>query len=425
MQLEPITEASRRKVLFILFLVNVVNYMDRMTLAVVSQSIKEDMGLSDTQLGMLTGFAFAAFYAFMGLPIARWADRGIRKNIISIALTVWSSLTLLTSVVQNYSQLLFARFCVGVGEAGCIPTSHSLLSDYFPKERRASALAIFSSGMTIGVAAGFSIGGWFEELYGWRMAFLLLGIPGLLLAAVTYFMVKEPVRGQSDGIVSAAPHTVATAFRFICKSRSYLHILSGSIFGMFTIYGIIQWAPPFFIRLHGLSTAQVGSWFGLAYGGGQLIGILCGGRLANVLMIRDERWLVWLSAIAYISCAPAFITALLLPTPHAAFVFIAIGSAMFGVAIGPQMAAMMSVVPPNMRATASAMAMFSISMLGIGLAPLMIGYTSDLLHPAYGDNALRYAMIGTAFVAVFAGCSFLLAAKSLRADMQPHTLEQG
>ncbi len=418
MQPNQVTDSNMRYVLVILFLINTVNYMDRMILAVLSQSIKEDMGLSDAQLGLLTGFAFAVFYAVMGLPIARWADRGIRKNIITLAMTLWSAMTILTSLAQTFTHLLIARFSVGIGEAGCIPTAHSLISDCFPKEQRAFALAIFSTGMTVGVAAGFSIGGWVGETYGWRSAFLLLGLPGLILAVITYFMLKEPERGQHDGNVDVAPTNVSEVFRFILQNRSYLHILSGSIFGMFMIYGIIQWAPPFFIRLHHLTTSQVGAWFGLAYGGGQFIGMLIGGKLANVLILRDERWLVWITAIAYIGCAPIFIIALSVPEPNMAFVFISIGSALFGVAVGPQMAAMMSVMPPNMRATASAIGMFSISMLGIGLAPLLIGYTSDLLNPVYGDNALRYAMIGTAFVAVLAGSNFLFAAKSIEADMR-------
>lgn len=420
MKSESFTASSLRYALVILFLINTVNYMDRMILAVLSQSIKEDMDLSDAQLGLLTGTAFALFYAVMGLPIARWADRGVRKNIITLAMTVWSAMTLLTSFAQSFRSLLVARFCVGIGEAGCIPTAHSMISDLYPKEKRALALAIFSTGMTVGVAAGFSIGGWLGQTYGWRTAFFVLGLPGLLLAFITYFTLIEPKRGQHDGIANVPPGNAAEVFHYIRQNKSYLNILAGSIFGMFMIYGIIQWAPAFFIRLHGMTTAQVGVWFGFSYGGGQFIGMLVGGKLANYLMIKDERWIVWISGIAYIACAPVFILALLMPDTNAAFVFIFLGSGLFGVAIGPQMAAMMSVMPPNMRATASAIGMFSISLLGIGLAPLVIGYASDLLSPIYGDNALRYAMIGTAFVAILAGCNFLLAARSVRSDMKLH-----
>lgn len=420
MKSESFTASNLRYALVILFLINTVNYMDRMILAVLSQSIKEDMGLSDTQLGLLTGTAFALFYAVMGLPIARWADRGVRKNIMTLAMTVWSGMTLLTSFAQSYTSLLVARFCVGIGEAGCIPTAHSMISDLYPKEKRALALAIFSTGMTVGVAAGFSIGGWIGQTYGWRTAFFVLGLPGLLLAVITYFTLIEPKRGQHDGMANVQPGNAAEVFHYIRQNKSYLNILAGSIFGMFMIYGIIQWAPAFFIRLHGMTTAQVGVWFGFAYGGGQFIGMLVGGQFANYLMIKDERWIVWISGIAYIACAPVFILALLMPDKNTAFVFIFLGSGLFGVAIGPQMAAMMSVMPPNMRATASAIAMFSISLLGIGLAPLVIGYASDLLSPVYGDNALRYAMIGTAFVAILAGYNFLLAARSVRSDMRLH-----
>ena len=264
-------KSYRNYALFILMSAYVFNFIDRQILSILQEPIKSELNLSDTQLGLLTGFAFAMFYVVMGLPVARWADHGIRRNIIALSVTVWSFFTAISGLVTSYTQLLLVRIGVGVGEAGCSPPSHSLISDIFPRQERATAIGIYTVGVNIGILLGFLIGGWINEFFGWRAAFFAVGLPGVLLALIIRFTLKEPRRGRVDHRPTSDTETVPSlgeVFRLLWGLRTFRHMALAAGLIAFAGYALLNWLPSFFIRVHGLSTGTVGTWFAMILGVG-------------------------------------------------------------------------------------------------------------------------------------------------------------
>jgi predicted MFS family arabinose efflux permease len=247
-----------------LFLINVVNYVDRQILSILLQSIKEDLKLSDSQLGWLTGFAFALFYAVFGIPLARLADRGSRRRIIMVSLAAWSAMTALCGFAQNFVQLMLARIGVAVGEAGASPPTHSMLADLYPHGKRAVALAIYSCGVPVGILVGLAAGGWINEAFDWRTAFFVVGLPGILLAVVFGLVVREPTRSYS--VAKEDRPSIRMVFSHLWKMKAYRDLIIAATIQAFTAYGITQWMPSFFIRTYGLGTAEVGLYLGLTIG---------------------------------------------------------------------------------------------------------------------------------------------------------------
>ncbi|MGE3464546.1 MAG: spinster family MFS transporter, partial [Pseudomonadales bacterium] len=295
----------RTYALSVLVVVYTFNFIDRQILSILLEPIKQDLGLSDTQLGLLTGFAFALFYATLGIPIARWADQHNRRNLIAAALAVWSAMTALSGFAMNFWHLLIARIGVGVGEAGCSPPAHAMISDYYPPEKRASALGIYSLGIPVGILFGFVAGGWMNEFFGWRAAFFVVGIPGLLLALIVRFTVREPARGMAEGRqdTSEMP-TVKETFALLWRKRAFRHMAFGGALTAFVGYGVVNWVPAFFIRSHGMGTGEIGTWLGLILGIPGGIGIAWGGFLADRLGARDTRWYLRLVAVALALAVP-------------------------------------------------------------------------------------------------------------------------
>ena len=382
----------RAYVLLVLTGVYTFNFIDRQILVILQQSIKSDLGLSDTQLGLLTGFAFALFYVTMGIPIARLADRSNRKNIIALALAVWSAMTAISGFVQNYWQLLLARIGVGIGEAGGSPPAHSIISDYFPAEKRATALAIYSIGIYIGILFGYLFGGWIDQYFGWRTAFLVIGIPGIIYALLVLFTVKEPVRGQLDiHTHNKNPLELKEVTRLLLSYKTFIYLSFAAGLTAFGSYGVGNFSPPFLYRVHELDSATIGTWLSFTTGIGGGLGTFAGGYLADRLGRQDVRWYCWISVIAGIlKFIPGTIFFFL---DHTLTVLIATFFSTFltGIYLGPTIAVIHNLVIAKMRAFASAILFFVLNLVGLGFGPLVIGMISDWLEPVYGSTSLRWA----------------------------------
>lgn len=406
-------------VLLILTLANVINYMDRFALSVLAVPIKNELGLSDTQIGILTGFAFAFFYALFGIPLARIADRGSRRLLLTVCLALWSVMTMLCGVVNSYWQMLLTRMGVGVGEAGCVPTSHSLLGDYYPPLKRAYVIGIFQSGTGLGLLLGVLLSGMLAQPLGWRWTFIMLGIPGILLALLILVYLREPARGWAEP-APATDHSSTPPFTQVLKvligRPAYMQLVLGYSLGLFGAYAILQWTPAFLSRSHGLSLDQIGLWYGMAVGLGLFTGTVMGAVAARLLVRRDRRWEVWIPGCAYLLCVPVYAAAFLVySTIHSiALLFVATLIASSG--IGPGLASIQTVTEPRIRATAIALGMFVTSVIGQGGGPFVVGVISDAWEASFQAHSLRFALILSLCSMAWGSVHFYLASRSLLRD---------
>jgi len=420
-----LSPAYRSYALGLLVVVNVFNFLDRQILSILLEPIKRDLRLSDTALGFLTGIAFALFYTFAGIPIARWADHGVRRSIIALGLTVWSGMTALTGLAQTFTQLALARVGVGIGEATCSPPAHSLLSDYFPPERRATALSILALGIPIGIMIGYLAGGWVNQFFGWRMAFFVVGLPGLALAGVVRLTLREPSRGYSEGLQAGEPtptESLREVLRFLWGLRSFRHLSLAASLHAFCGYGALAFVPAFMIRVHGMTnTAELGAWLGLITGIFAGIGTFLGGTLSDRFAGKrqDARWYLWLPAGATLLGVPFTFLFYLWPEGRTALLLSIPGSILGPMWLGPTAAMTQGLVKLRMRATTSAILLFIINLIGLGLGPQTVGLASDLLTPFYGREAIRYALLSIVVTgSVWAALHYFAAARTLREDLQ-------
>ncbi|MEL0093857.1 MAG: MFS transporter, partial [Pseudomonadales bacterium] len=410
--------AVRNYALSVLVVVYTFNFIDRQILSILLEPIKQDLGLSDSALGMLTGFAFALFYATLGIPIARFADRGNRRNLIALALTIWSGMTALSGLAQNFWHLLLARIGVGVGEAGCSPPAHSMIADYFPAENRATALGIYSLGIPFGILFGFIAGGWLNEFFGWRVAFFVVGIPGVLLALLVRYTLREPPRGMAEGRVAEVEQpTVMETFRFLWSKRSFRHMAVGGGLTAFVGYGVVTWVPSFLIRSYGMSTGDVGTYLGLILGIPGGIGIALGGYLADRYGARDTRWYLWVVAVALIACVPLSFGVYLSATAFASLIFLIIPILLGNFYQATTFSQTQGLVSLRMRSVAAAVLLFILNIIGLGAGPQAVGILSDVLQPQYGDESLRYALLILSLVNVWSAYHYYLAGKYLKDDL--------
>lgn len=414
----PVSTAYRRYVLVLLTLVYALNFIDRQILVILQESIKVDMDLSDSQLGLLTGFAFAIFYVSVGIPIARWADVGNRRNIVSLAIAVWSGMTALSGFTQNFWQLLMARIGVGVGEAGGSPPSHSMISDYYPVEQRGSALSFYSTGVYLGILFGFLIGGWINSEFGWRTAFFVVGVPGFLVALLVRFTIREPVRGGLEGRALEVPATFGETLRTLKSFGSFKLFAVAAGLNAFSSYGIGNFTPSFLIRSHGFSSLEVGTSLALITGIGGALGTYMGGVLADRYGAKDKRWYLWISGIPAACSVPLMFTAVFIGDPRLVLGFLFFATMLGAFYLGPTIAISHTLVSPSMRAMASAILFFILNLIGLGLGPLVVGMLSDFLTPSYGSEALRYALGIVSFVNLISAAFFFLAARKLLADLK-------
>jgi predicted MFS family arabinose efflux permease len=414
--------ASRRASYYTLGILTVVysfNFIDRQLLAILQEAIKADLSLSDAQLGLLTGFAFAVFYVTAGIPIARWADRSNRRNIVALSLFIWSFMTAISGLVQNYLQLLLARIGVGIGEAGGSPPSHSIISDIFPAEQRAGAIGFYSTGINIGILFGFLAGGWLNEFFGWRVAFLVVGAPGILLAVIVRMTIAEPVRGQAEKKqASEAQVPFKSVLELLWSRRSFRFMAAGAALNAFAGYSTANWTASFMIRSHGMSTGELGTWLAMIMGVCGAIGVFFGGVLADRLAVRDKRWYMWLTACSCLVPVPFMVFVYLVDSPYVALTLSMIPGLMFNVYVANSIACTHGLVGLRMRATASAILFFILNIFGLGAGPWSVGLLSDFLEPSLGVESLRYAMLYLLPVALtLSGLCFILASRNLRQDL--------
>ncbi len=422
-QSAPPSKSYRRYVLLLLTLVYALNFVDRQILVILSESIKVDMELSDSQLGLLTGFAFAIFYVSMGIPIARWADRGNRRNIITLAITIWSGMTALSGLTQNYWQLLMARIGVGIGEAGGSPPAHSIISDYYPVKERGRAMSIYSTGVYIGVLLGFLVGGWINHTYGWRMAFFVVGIPGFVMALLLRYTLREPIRGQMDTAPMEATRPLSQTLNILWKLKSFRWFTLGAALTAFTSYGIGNFLPSFLIRSHEFDSMQVGIALAGTTALGGAIGTFLGGMFADKLGQKDMRWYLWISAIPALLAVPFTLSALFSDHTQLMLVGLFCSATLGAFYLGPTIAISHTLVSASMRAMASAVLFFVLNLIGLGLGPLFVGLISDALAPTLGDDSLRYALAIASCMGVLSAICFMLASRHLLKDLneRPHT----
>ena len=406
-------------VVTILTIVYTFNFIDRQILVILQEPIKAELGLSDTQLGLLTGLAFAALYVVLGIPIARYADLNNRKNVVSASLAVWSIFTALSGAASNFLQLLLTRIGVGVGEAGGSPPSHSIISDYFPPEKRATALSIYSMGVYFGILMGFVAGGLIAKAYGWRVAFYAMGIPGVLFSLVLYFTVKEPIKGQFDKKSSdEANLSLGHVIKILLKKKTLVYLALGTGFHTFITYGVGNFIPSFMQRVHGIDIAHAGIILGLTTGIGGAIGTFLGGYLGDKMRHRDLRWYLWIPILAgIINFIPSFVLFFSSNGQLALWITFAT-SLLTAVYLGPTLAIVHNLVDAKMRAFASSILFFVLNLIGLGFGPLTIGLVSDALTPKYGDLSLRYAFLTSFIAGAISLTLFILASRSLKEDFE-------
>lgn len=411
---------ARYYALVVLTIVYAFNFIDRQLLAILQESVKAELDLSDGQLGLLAGFAFAMFYVSAGIPIARFADRSNRRNIVAAAVFTWSFMTAISGSVQNYFQLLLARIGVGIGEAGGSPPSHSIISDIFPPEKRASALGFYSMGVSFGILFGFLFGGWLNEYLGWRWAFVIVGLPGILLAFIVRFTMAEPIRGLADNqaVVEEAPPFL-DVLKGLWQRRSFRHMAFGASLNAFCGYSISSWSASFMIRTHGMSTGELGTWLALITGLGGAVGVFFGGMLADALAPKDKRWYMWVPTIAGAVMVPFIALAYLAPGPYMALALMVVPGVLSNVYLGNTIATTHNLVSLRSRALSSAILFLILNIIGLGMGPTFIGMLSDALQPQYADDSLRWAMFYVLpAIMAWSTLHFFIAAKHLRGDLE-------
>ena len=405
----------------LLTLIYTANYVDRQIVAILLQPIKEEMLLSDTQLGLLSGLAFAIFYATLGIPIAYMADRYSRKKIIISALTLFSIMTYVCGLAQNYTQLLLARIGVGVGEAGTSPPSHAMISDMYEPSERAGPLAIFALGINIGLFIAFLGGGYIAQHYGWRAAFQLVALPGLAIAVLAIFTLRDPPRGMSDktsdAVASAKAPSLKDVSLHMWRTKSIRQLTIATTLIITIGYGGIAWIPSYLHRIHGMSSAEIGYTLAFIIGIGGGLGTAIGGAVADRLGKKDVRCNVWIIMITAICTMPFSIAAYLSDSAFWAIILMIPPVSVGALYFGPSLAMLHTLVRPDMRSSASAITLFINNIIGLGIGPLAIGLISDGLTPTYGDKALPYAMSLMALITLWAFVHFWFAARSLTQDI--------
>ena len=403
------------RVLAILLLAYIFNFIDRQIIGVLAIPIKAELALSDTQLSLMGGIAFALFYSGLAIPIAWLADRKSRVNIIAVSVAFWSLFTALCGLAQNFWHLFLARMGVGIGEAGGVAPSYALVSDYFPKEKRARALALFSLGIPIGSALGVFFGGWIASNIDWRSAFLIVGLAGLPAALLVKIGIREPVRGgfdTSDGQASEPAPPFPTVAATLARTPSFWLLSFGAASGSILGYGLIFWLPSFFSRSFDLELSEVGWFYGSIVLIGGMAGTWLGGWLGDRTGPDRPATYALVPAICFMIAAPVFAVGLFAPSLAIGWILFAIGQMLALAWLGPVIAAVQHIVPPNMRATASASFLFINNLIGIGFGIFFLGFMSDAMTASYGDDSLRYSILyGLAFYLLSSILYFLAAGR--------------
>jgi predicted MFS family arabinose efflux permease len=416
-------------VLGVLLLVHILNFVDRNILAIVAGDIKQEMQLSDTQLGILLGPAFATFYSLAGIPIARLADLTSRRNVIAVGLVCWSLMTAASGLARSFWQIALARFGVSVGEAAGTPPSHAILSEVFPPERRATALAIYGIGIYFGMMFGFAGGGWVRDHFDWRTAFFAGGALGIPLALLLVTTVKEPPRQAPEGraqrggaerspaVESDHMPSLREVMSTLLGKRAFRFLLAAACCQALLGYAVLSWGAQFLIRVHGLSATEVGAAFGGIGGVAGALGIVIGGRIADRLGARDVRWHAWFSALVSLAAFPFAVIFLLAPSAFVSLAAFAPFYFLNNMYVGSLWSLTQGLVTPRMRATAAATQLAVLNFAGLFVGPLVVGALNDALAPSLGAGAIRYSLLVMAVTGASAAFFFRRCGHTLREDL--------
>ena len=432
---DPYPSLYTRYVLFMVLLTMIFSNIDRTILSILVEPIKQEFKLTDTQIGLLLGPAFAVVYTLLCLPLGRYADTtGVRRNIVAYSLFVWSLFTCGTAYVSSYVQLFVMRMGVGVGEAGGTSPSVSMLSDYLTPAKRARGISVVSIGAVLGMGIGMVLGGWVSERYGWRNAFLAAGIPGVVLALVYRFTIQEPRRGGSEGRQASSANFWPN-LRTLLGTRTYQFILAANAFSLFASMGRNLWEPAFLMRTYHMGPFEAGSWYFLTAPVPSMIGIFLGGYFADRLGARDTRWFLWVPALGQLVSVPllvvfllwpetdlipmpAFMVAAGLPSMPVALVWGLFGSVIGGAYTAPFMSTIQGVSPLRMRAFASAISTLVTTLVGLAAGPLLVGVIADGFTARFGDDALRYSLLVPTLTPLIATVICLFGARFVGADLE-------
>ncbi|WP_460551154.1 spinster family MFS transporter [Ferruginibacter profundus] len=407
------TKQYKYLVLVLLTCMHCLSVVDRQILVILQESIKKDLHLTDTQLGLLTGFTFGIFFIVMGIPIARMADKFNRKNIISASLFLWSVMTAVSGFAKNFIHLFFARIGVAIGESGGNPPAYSIIADYFPKNKRASVFSIFASGAFLGILSGYLGGGLLNHTFGWRKTLIMLGTPGVLFSLALFMFIKEPKR---DGIIknngsSNIKQPFVTSVKLIFKSRAFVYLCLAFGANLFSFYGINNWMPSLLSRIHGMGTAEIGTWLSLIVGVSGLLGSIAGGKLIDKYGVLNIKYYLWFPAIANLISIPFLLVVFLSSNKLLVLVAYIVPSLLSSMFLGTAFALIYRVVANDVKALATSICMFIVNLLGISMGPLIIGFLSDLMAASLGTFSLRWALMLALVVSTIAIFLFLKAAK--------------
>jgi len=400
---------SASLVLALLLIAYIFNYLDRQILGILAGNIIAELHLTDRQFGLLSGPPFAIFYSLLGIPFAFLADRTSRSRVIAAAVALWSAFTALCGAATSFWHLFIFRMGVGVGEAGGVAPSYALIADYFPRERRARALAIFSLGVPIGLALGTLIGAYIAAAISWRAAFFAMGIAGVILAPIMLYFVRDPAKRQAAAI---AP--IGAVFPMLARMPLFWLLAFAASCSSLSGYGLAVWIPTVLQRSFGMGLIARGQFVASLVFIGGCTGVFAGGWLADRLGARDRGWYARLPAIAWLVTAPTFALGLLAPNLPVAWVLLLIPNALNILWLGPVITAVQHLVPQRMRATASACFLLINNLIGLGVGPYLIGWLSDALKHSYGSDALRYAAVAVTVFYLVAGVLMLLCVSRLR-----------
>lgn len=418
-QVTSISKSARNYALGVLVVVYTFNFIDRQILAILLPAIKAEFVVNDWVLGFLAGPAFALFYATLGVPIATLADRYSRRNLIAWAIAVWSVMTALSGMAGNIVHLAIARVGVGIGEAGCSPPAHSLISDYYPPERRSTAIGIYTIGISIGIMIAYLAGGWVAENIGWREAFFIVGVPGLILAVVVRTTVQEPPRGMSEKKIDhGKSSTMLEVAKFLSKRRSFVHIAVGSGLAAFMGYASITFFPSFLVRTHGLPISEVGLYLGLIYGFAGGAGFAGGGYIADHLgkvgKKRSLNGVAWAALASVVFAIPVY----LLANPYVAMALYIVPVFFSNFYLATTFAQVQSMVGLRMRAVASAFVLLILNIIGLGFGPQVTGILSDWLAASFAEESMRYSLlILTVIIGPWSAVHYFLAARHIDDDL--------
>lgn len=430
----PYSPAYTRYVMGILLLVMAFSSIDRTILSILVEPIRQEFGFSDTEMGALMGVAFTLVYTLTALPVARWADFGVRTSIVALGLFFWSCATVATAFAKGFLSFFVMRMGVALGESAGSSPSVSLLSDYLPPARRAAGLSVIPIGSVVGMGAGMIVGGWVNEAYGWRWAFIVAGVPGIALALLVRFTIANPPRGASEVGRTVDANSVLDSVRYLLGLRTYRMVLLANAFALFASMGRNLWEPTFLMRTYELGTAAAGTWYFVTSPLPSILGIYLGGHFADRLSLRDTRWYMWVPALGQAVSVPILLAFLLWPASDrvsmpewlarsgideipVAFILSWVGSVFSAFFTAPFITTIQGVAKLRMRALGSAMQTMVSSFVGLAAGPLLVGVVSDALNMRFGQDALRYSLLIPTAAPLFSSLVCLISAGSIRADL--------